>query len=373
MSATTVLPGRRGLLPRRRLSNTAAAVLLAGLLSAAMVGLVLSQHGGGVGLALAAVAMTLPVGYVWRAPTIAAFALAGAAVVNDGLLAPLARCGAGLPATFFVAFVAGCALGKRRGRLALAATAVSIVLQCLFDPRLGAGVIALMMPLDVIFFGAGLYVRHRAAMVATLRDVTAELREQREQTARLVVAADREQLTARLNHVLIQRLDALSQAVGAPGDASPRFAMIEQLGRQTLDQMRELLGSLRDSPIRPEPGLDDLADICSRVTTAHVNLTVDGTLRSLPPSIELSVCRIVEQLLRMLPDDPSGRVQLHVAVTSTGIDVAIDGTPAVGINLDHVQALASAQAALHGGNVAVTDDPGRRRARVWLPLVTAHG
>jgi signal transduction histidine kinase len=338
-----------------------------------MVALILNQRGGGIGLAIAAVTMTLPVAYVWRAPTIAAFSLAAAAAVNEPFLAHLARCGASLPATFFVAFVAGSALGRRRGLLPLAGTATSIVLQCVFDPRLGPAVVALMIPLDVIFFGAGLYVRRRAAMVATLRDATAKLREQREQTTRLAVTADREELTSRLNSTLTQRLDVLSLAIDGHGDPRERFATIERLGRQTLDEMRELLGSLRDSPMRPEPGLADLADICAGATAADVRLTVDGTLRTLPASIELSVCRIVEQLLRILPDEPASRVQLHVDVAATGIDIVIAGTPAVDVDVDQIQTLATARAALHGGSVAVTDHPGRRGARVWLPLVTAHG
>jgi signal transduction histidine kinase len=335
--------------------------------------LILSQHGGGLGLAVAGVTMTLPVAYVWSAPTSAAVTLAAAAAVNEPFLGHLVRCGPALPAAFFVAFVAAYALGRRRGLLPLAATAVSIVLQCLFDPRLGASVMALMIPIGVIVFGAGLYVRTLAAMVVSLRHSTATLQEQREQTARLTVAADREKLTGSLNHALTQRLDMLSRAVDSDGDTRDRFATIERLGRQTLDEMRELLGSLRDPPTQPEPGLADLAEVCAGATTAEVRLTVDGTLRTLPASIELSACRIIEQLLRILPDEPASRVQLHVDVAATGIDIDVSGAPAVDVDLEHIQTLASARAALHGGSVAVTDRPGRRGARVWLPLVTSHG
>jgi signal transduction histidine kinase len=375
MPAITALPPRRGLSLALVRSATAAAVVVAGLLSLAMVMLILNQPGGGIGLAIAAVTMTLPVAYVWQAPNIAAFSLALAAAVNEPFLAHLARCGAALPATFFVAFALGYALGRRRGLLPLAATATAIVLLCVFDPRLGSGVIALMVPVDVVFFGAGLYVRRRAAMVATLRDSTAKLREQRDQTAQLAVAADREELTSQLNRTLAERLDLLSQAADSEGDPRERFATIERLGRQTLDEVRELLGSLRDSPTRPEPALTDLADVCSRATTADVRLTVEGTLRTLPASVELSVCRIVEQLLRILPDEPAARVRLHVDIADTGIDIVIAGTPVAGVDIDveQIQTLANARAALHGGSVAVTDRPGRRGARVWLPLVTAHG
>jgi hypothetical protein len=230
-----------------------------------------------------------------------------------------------------------------------------------------------MIPIEVVFFGAGLYVRRRAAMVAALRDSTATLREQREETARLAVAADREELTGRLSLAVTQRLDLLSRAVDGEGDPCERFATIETLGRQALNEMRDLLGSLRDSRTQPEPGLADLAEVCSRATTAQVRLTVGGTPRTLPASIELSACRIVEQLLRILPDEPASRIHLHVDIAATGIDIVVAGTPASGIDLEHIRTLANARAAVHGGNVAVTDDVGRRRARVWLPLVIPHG
>jgi signal transduction histidine kinase len=372
MTAPAVRPPRWSLALGGHRSAATAAFVLAALLSVAMVELIFHQRGGGIALAVVAVSMTAPVAYVWQAPTIAAMTLAAAAAVNEPFLAHLARCGAALPAAFFVAFVAAYVLGRRPGLLALGGTAVSIVLQCVFDPRLGVGVIALMLPIDVIFFGAGLYVRRRAAMVATLRQATAKLQDQREETVRLAVAADREQLTGRLNRALTQRLDLLAGAVNGPGDTRDRFATIEQLGRQTLEEMRELLGSLRDSPTEPEPGLADLADVCARATTAEVRLAVDGRTRPLPASIELSVCRIVEQLLRILPDEPASRVHLHVEIAASGIDIVVAGTPATGIDVDHIRTLANARAALHGGNVAVTDDPGRRRAQVWLPLVTAH-
>ena len=66
-----------------------------------------------------------------------------------------------------------------------------VVIQCVFDPRLGAPVIPLMAAASGVFFGAGLLVRRRSAMVAQLRRSTEQLRAQRERTARLAVAAER--------------------------------------------------------------------------------------------------------------------------------------------------------------------------------------
>jgi hypothetical protein len=368
----SVTAARRRLVRLRGGVIAAAPVGLALLLSAALAALVLGQQRAGIAAGFAAVAMTAPVAYARRAPTAAGLTLALAAGVNELFFGQLIRCGPALPAAFVVAFVAGYAR-TRMGLLALAGTVASTLIQCLFDPRLGAAVIGLMVPIDLLFFLAGRYAAGRAAMVTSLRESTAKLYDQRERTAHLAIIADREELTGQLNRTLQHRMDALTNAARRGGDSQARFATIEQLGRQTLDEMRELLGSLRESPTMPEPRLADLADVCARASTADVRLIVDGAPRQLPASLELSACRIVEQLLRLLPDEPAARVQLRVDIAPAGIDIVVSGTAAREVDLEHVQALAHARASLHGGSVAITDQAGERRARVWLPLVTAHG
>ncbi len=350
----------------------AVAIGFAGLLSVAIFGLVLTQPGGGVAAAAAAVTMTLPAAFAPRAPAGAGLTVAVAAVLNVVLFGQLVRCGAALPAVFMISFFAGRPTGGQ-GRVALLGTTISLVVQCLFDPRLGVGVIALMIPVDVAFFGAGRYLRRRASMITSLRESSVRLHEQRERTARLAVVADRARLTGELTSTLRQQIDLLARAVHRPDEGRARFATIEQVGRQSLEQMRALVSSLRDAPTEPEPRLADLGDVCARATSAQVQLMVDGTLRPLPASIELSACRIVEQLLRILRDEPASRVMLQVDVASAGVDIVVAGSAPVGdVELDQVRALAGARAALHGGRLAITDRSGQRRAHVWLPLVTAH-
>lgn len=353
---------------------TMALIGFAGAMSAAMVALVLNQHAVGTTAAMAATTMTAPVAYARRAPSVAAISLAAAAAANELFFGHVVRCAAALPAVFVVSFVAGYSLRDRAmtARISVTATIISVAFQCAFDPRLGAGALAIMLPLDLIFCGAGLYASTLASMVAALRNSANWLLEQREETVRLAVAAEREQLTDRLDHTLRQQL-AVIAGVARTRDPE-RFAEIEQLGRHTLDQMRELLGSLRDSRSEPEPGLADLGDICSRATSADVRFEVIGASRVLPASIELAVCRIVEQLLRILRDEPAFRIRLHVDIAREGIDVLLAGPAcADDVDLEHFRALAQARAIMHGGTVAIADRSGERHARVWLPLVTSHG
>src|SRR5580693_3096231 len=156
----------------------AAALALTGYL----VFLVQRQAGGDVAACVAATLMTLPVAFARRAPLPAAATLA-AAVANELFFAHLIRCGAALPAAFYVAYVAGRACAGRPRALTLAGVLSSVVIQCVYDPRLGVAVIPVMVVVSGVFFAGGLLVRRRSALVAQLRRSTEELRGQRERTA----------------------------------------------------------------------------------------------------------------------------------------------------------------------------------------------
>jgi len=367
VQATSVASWRRS--DFRRHEATASATALAVLLTGYVYWLVVVHQSGSIVAGVAAAAMTAPVAGARISPSGAGVSLALGAGLNELFFGHLVRCGPALPAAFFVAFVAGSALG-RRGWLGLSGGLVSVVVQCIFDPNLGAPVIALMAPITLAFFVAGRYVRRRAVMVAALRQSTAELAEQREQTARLAVIADREEITDQLNTLLLQRIKPIDEEARRPSGGREQFATIEQLGRETLDAMRDIVGSLRDAPIEPAPGLADLADVCARVTTARVRLTVDGAVRPLPASVELSACRIVEQLLRLLTDQPSAQVQLRLGFSVGDLTIALSGPATTGVDIGHAQALAGARAALHGGDVDIVDQAGQCRARIRLPLMS---
>src|SRR3984885_12282258 len=96
-------------------------------LSAYVVVLVREQSGD-VAACIAATAMTLPVAFARRAPLAAAGVLAAAAAVNELFLGHLARCGAALPAVFYVAYLAGRACAGRARAAVLAGVLVSVVL-----------------------------------------------------------------------------------------------------------------------------------------------------------------------------------------------------------------------------------------------------
>jgi signal transduction histidine kinase len=308
-----------------------------------------------------------------RAPLAVATILAAATAVNELFFGHLVRCGAALPAVFFVAYLAGRGRAGRTRTLVLAGVLVSIVIQCRYDPRLGAPVIVLMAVAGGVFAGAGLLVRRRAGLVAELRHRTGQLREQREQTAALALAAERARITADISGTLRERIEEIGRlARPASGDIDARFAEIELAGRAILDSMREVVGTLRDAPTEPEPSLAELDGLLAHATTAATRLSVEGPARPLPASLELTGYRIVEQLLTLLRDEPSAQVDVTLSFAPDCLELRVAGPPAAGGEPRQLRSTVQARLALFGGTIDIDDSPGRRAARVRLPLVTSH-
>jgi signal transduction histidine kinase len=93
-----------------------------------------------------------------------------------------------------------------------------------------------------------------------------------------------------------------------PAQARAALSTIETTGRETLMEMRRLLGVLRaDDPcgtdrvplLAPAPGLADLDRLLAQTARAgvHVDMTITGSPRDLPAGIDLSAYRIVQEAL----------------------------------------------------------------------------
>jgi hypothetical protein len=352
-----------------------AAVAFALTLSAYVVVLVREQAGG-LAACVAATAMTLPVAFARRAPLAAAGLLAAAAAANELFFGHLFRCGAALPAVFFVAYLAGRARTGRARALVLAAALVAVAIQCWYDPRLGAPEIVLMAAVSGVFAGGGVLVRRRAGLVAELRRRTGQLREQRERITVLAVAAERARITADISGTLRERIDEIGRLAQPGGDDTDdidaRFAAIELAGRAILDSMRHVVGTLRDAPREPEPGLAELGALLTHATTAGTRLSVEGPERPLPASIELTGYRIVEQLLTVLRDEPSALVDVSLRFAPDCLELCVAGPPAAGCELRQLRSTVQARLAIFGGTIDIDDSAGRRAVRVRLPLVTSH-
>jgi hypothetical protein len=362
--------------------DLAVAVILSGYAVALVGGVMHTGYPhGGAAASVGVLAMILPVAWRRPAPLVAAAVMGAAALLNGLVFGPMVRCGPFLPAVFLVAF----SVGVRRDRAASAAglllCAAAIVAEALYDPQIeGPGLVA-VLPVLAAFFASGLLVRARTQTAAALRKSSAELRRQREETARLAVLADRAQLTADLEKSLHARIGGLAStaadglgALDADQAAARRaLASIERDGRAVLGHLREVLSTLQvRSSSEPQPTLARLSELLARATTADTRLTVDGSPRTLPAGLELSGYRIVEHLLMALEDAPEAAVNVRLRFTPDALELHVSGPPAPDADLRAVLAAARERAGLHGGTVDSRVAGGICYATARLPLVSGH-
>jgi hypothetical protein len=370
--------------------DLAVAVILSGYAVALVSGVIHTSHPhGGAAASAGVVAMTLPM--AWRRPApLAAAAIIGVAALLNGLVfGPMVRCGAVLPAIFLVAYATGVRRDRAASAVGLLLCAAAVAVEGLYDPQIEGAGLVFVLPVLAAFFASGRLVRARTQTAAALRKSSAELRRQREETARLAVLADRARVTADLEQSLHAQLgglastaaDGLGALAGHPaghpaGDqaaARQALASIERDGRAVLGHLREVLSTLQeDPPSEPQPTLTQLSELLARATTADARLTVDGSPRTLPAGLELSGYRIVEHLLLALEDAPEAAVDVRLSFTPDALELHVSGPPAANVDLRAVLAAARERAGLHGGTVDSRLAGGVCYAMARLPLVSGH-
>jgi signal transduction histidine kinase len=158
----------------------------------------------------------------------------------------------------------------------------------------------------------GYFVGVRRAYTARLEERTAELEQAREELARRAVTEERLRLARELHDVVAHAMSviAVQSGVGAhvastqPEEAAKALAAIEVTSRAALEELRRLLGVLRQDSepqgdLTPVPGLADLDSLLAEVAKAGlgVRLRVEGTPSPLPAGVDLSAYRIVQEAL----------------------------------------------------------------------------
>jgi signal transduction histidine kinase len=193
----------------------------------------------------------------------------------------------------------------------------------------------------------GHFVGVRRVSVLRLEERTAELEQAREELARRAVVEERLRLARELHDVVAHAMSviAVQSGVGAhvadthPEEAAMALAAIETTSRSALEELRRLLGVLRqeDEPrgdLAPVPGLADLEDLLAEVTKAGlaVKLRVNGTRPPLPAGVDLSAYRIVQEALtNVVKHAGSARAQVVVGYGDQDVTVEVidDGRGAV--------------------------------------------
>ena len=312
---------------------------------------------------------------LWRSSTpLAALAgtlvalLAHAALFGDQLV----RCGAIFPIVLILAFAAGRRLDRDRAMLGLGLALAIDLAVCLTDGPTGAALSAMVFfaPATAATWGAGCLVRSRAHMADELAARTDELRSARDERARLEVSNDRARLSSELDSLLHRRMGELAQlAATGPrgGDAVATLAAIEEQSRQTLEEMRAVVGVLRpeaDLDMAPQPTLTHLEALLVRARNNGARLQVEGNPRALPAGVELSAYRVVEHLLDALKDAPG--VEVGVRFGDDALEVTAAGE--MRRHGDVAIQRARERVLLHRGTLEASTHRGRARAVASIPI-----
>ena len=191
--------------------------------------------------------------------------------------------------------------------------------------------------------------------------------------------AERTRLAGELHDVVAHHVTAMVVQAGAERRDLPAgshgaevLAGIEQQGRETLTQLRALLGVLHadgTTSLGPQPGLDDLPDLVRQTAAAGVSVTlrVDGTPRPLADAAALTVYRVVQECLtnvRKHSSSPAASVTLRWLAGAVEVEVRDPGpgrrTPWFAPSGLGLQGLAERVRAVGGAVVADRDGEGFR-------------
>jgi signal transduction histidine kinase len=182
--------------------------------------------------------------------------------------------------------------------------------------------------------------RVRRAYTAELEARAALLARERDLEAQRAVAAERARIARELHDVIAHHVSMMVvQAEAGPvlverGDAAGQaraFDTISGVGRQALVEMRRLLGVLRQEggepppSLEPQPGVAQLPGLVDQVREAGlaVELAVEGEPVPLPPGVDLSAYRIVQEALTNAIRH-AGPSTVRVLVRYAGDDLRIE-------------------------------------------------
>jgi signal transduction histidine kinase len=252
----------------------------------------------------------------------------------------------------------------------------------------------LFMGVIAVAWVLGRFVGDRQVYAAQLEERTAELERAREELARRAVVEERLRLARELHDVVAHAMSviAVQSGVGAhvaasrPEEVGKALAAIEVTSRGALEELRRLLGVLRqDSEVQasltPVPGLANLDSLLAEVGKAGlaVRVRVEGTPLQLPAGVDLSAYRIVQEALTNVVKH-AGPAHAEVTIGYRDQDVTVEvvddgrgaGPPAGGgwVGTGHGLIGMRERVAVFGGDLQVGPRPGggfRVAARLPLP------
>ncbi|WP_042377228.1 sensor histidine kinase [Streptacidiphilus melanogenes] len=206
----------------------------------------------------------------------------------------------------------------------------------------------LLFPVVVTALGQRLWARRAEESRARVR----ALEQDRIEALRLAVEHERARIARELHDVVTHNVSVMVIQAGAarmvvdqnPALAKEALLAIESGGRAAMTDLRHVMGLLtmegsaapdaeQQPELAPQPGLDGLDALVERIrlTGIRIDLTVSGERRALPPGVELTAYRVVQEALTNMVKHATGAdalVQVDYGPRELSVDVAnTEGRP----------------------------------------------
>lgn len=186
------------------------------------------------------------------------------------------------------------------------------------------------------FWAAGVVVAERRRYTAELEERTRQLQSAREALASAAVDEERARIARELHDIVSHSLSTITVQAGVgahladrePERALEALQIIETTGRSTMEELRRLLGDVRDagSERRPQPGLKDIEDLVRQMESAGmtVELTTKGNSSQPGQMVQLSAYRLVqESLTNALKHAPSAPTHIGIDRQDNALEVEV--------------------------------------------------
>jgi signal transduction histidine kinase len=248
--------------------------------------------------------------------------------------------GAGLIAVLLAVGWAGYADPPRRSLLGTAGAVIAFVATDF--TRHGVSLDAAFFPL-VFFVGrwAGALVRRERRRSAEVMAMAALLEEQRVAAEQAAVTEERARIAREIHDAVAHSVSVMTLQIGGvrrqlddvltsrPAEREILLGL-ERLGRESVAELRSLVGILREEPELPLSELPSLARLDTlaadvRAAGLPVDVRVGGQVEELPRSLDATAYRIVQEALtNVLRHAPGAATHVAVEHTSGAVDLVVE-------------------------------------------------
>jgi signal transduction histidine kinase len=301
----------------------------------------------------------------------------------------------GLPALYAVAAHEE---DRRRAWWAMVVASVALVLAASVSVLDTEDGFAYLTAVSMVAFvaaaiAAGVLIRNRERIFVDTERRAAAAEADRLAEAERAVVRERSRIAREMHDVVAHGMSVVAVQAAAgreivhtdPDKAAEVLARIEAVGRESLAELRRMLGVLRDTgdddaSLSPQPGITDIAAAVAQSSASGVatELVIDGQQRTVAPGIELAAFRIVQEALTNVRKHAGGSASATVRISYEPnvlmVEVTDDGCGAAtslsGTGAGHGMIGMRERVEIYGGELISGPRPGGGfLVRAVLPIV----